>query len=113
MIGTGTVRGPDNLSLYNLYNYRFPQSPYPTPRSLSTLLSMGDNGPNSPVPAFPIGTVSNYNHPESRAEVSLIVYFLSLALAVVFVALRLYSRIVVTRSTGWDDCGSTPVYLCF
>ncbi len=65
---------------------------------------MGSSFENVPALAPPVGLTSHLDQPEPNNEVPLVACFLSLALVLVFVALRLYSRISITRSIGCDDC---------
>lgn len=55
--------------------------------------------------APPKGVMSNFDSPPSRADSMRIVSSISMAIMIVFVALRVYSRLCVTRAFGKDDCG--------
>ncbi|KAI1179218.1 hypothetical protein F4777DRAFT_502601 [Nemania sp. FL0916] len=57
------------------------------------------------IPALPppTGVQSDFENPKSRAALAEIVVGLTYALMLVFLALRLYTRITITRSLGADD----------
>ncbi|KAI1408106.1 hypothetical protein F5Y13DRAFT_205087 [Hypoxylon sp. FL1857] len=57
--------------------------------------------------APPPGVVPNFDNPESIAPLCLIVIVITLPMMVIFLALRLYVRLWVSRTTGADDV------LCF
>lgn len=61
-----------------------------------------------PLASPPPGVIPNYANPESRAYETIIVVTISLSLMFPFFLLRVYSRVFITRSIGWDDC---KVYL--
>ncbi len=45
----------------------------------------------------------NYINPDTRGPALVIVELITLPIAFVFLALRLYVRIKILRKTGWDD----------
>ncbi|TGJ77551.1 hypothetical protein E0Z10_g10720 [Xylaria hypoxylon] len=57
------------------------------------------------IPALPppSGVKSNFDNPESREQLAKIVVGLTYGLMLVFLALRIYARIKITRSLGVDD----------
>ncbi|KAI1364852.1 hypothetical protein F5Y08DRAFT_197589 [Xylaria arbuscula] len=57
------------------------------------------------IPALPppAGVESNFNNPETREELARIVVGLTYGLMLVFLALRIYARIIITNSLGVDD----------
>lgn len=59
---------------------------------------------NVPAMAPPPGVLPNLKDPESRAYESIVTTAVCVSLMMPFFMLRLYSRIFVTRSLGWDDC---------
>lgn len=52
----------------------------------------------------PLGVIPNFNapNPNGAAYIALSIIFLSTA--IVFTVMRMYTKLVLTRSTGWDDC---------
>ena len=60
--------------------------------------------PNTPIAAPPPGVIPNYIDPPSRGWETILVVTVCLTLMVPFFLVRMYSRIFVTRSLGWDDC---------
>ena len=52
----------------------------------------------------PPGVVPNFKNPPSLAQPIIAVHAVFLSLAVLFVALRLYTKIFLTRLLRWDDC---------
>lgn len=64
----------------------------------------------------PPGVTPNFVNPESRCSVLIIVSTICLALLLLFVTLRLYSRIWIARAFGLDDgkdAPFTPKIQCF
>lgn len=51
----------------------------------------------------PEGVTPNFVDPESRAHIVSIVTYLTLPLMLVFVALRIFTRIYISRTLGADD----------
>jgi hypothetical protein len=51
----------------------------------------------------PPGVIPNFDDPESRAIVMHIGISICLGVALVFVLLRIYVKLAVTRAWGWDD----------
>ncbi len=60
------------------------------------------------VPAFdpPPGVAPNFNNPESRMQGLVVTAVCFTVIAGICVCLRMYTRIFLTRSVGWDDCES-------
>jgi hypothetical protein len=58
---------------------------------------------NTPLFRSPPGVVSNFVSPENRGDILIAVSAVCLALLLVFVPLRLYTRIRITRTFGLDD----------
>lgn len=58
---------------------------------------------NVPALAPPPGVVPNFVNPESLAPLCRIVIALTLPLMVVFLALRMYVRLRISRAMGADD----------
>ena len=57
-----------------------------------------------PALAPPDGVVSDFDHPESRGHIFVIVATLLLALMVVFFVNRIYTKVLIVRHFSWDDC---------
>jgi len=57
-----------------------------------------------PLQPPPPGVVSNFEHPVSRAAEVQITTYVFLPLMVIFVLLRLYTRLKITPKFGADDC---------
>ncbi|MCJ1465350.1 hypothetical protein MMC07_003968 [Pseudocyphellaria aurata] len=58
---------------------------------------------NIPLGPPPPGVIPNFVNPESRAYETIITVTICLAFMMPFFLLRIYSRVFVTRSVGWDD----------
>lgn len=56
----------------------------------------------------PDGVLSNFIDPPSRANSYIIVNSIALALMILCVSLRLYAKIWIIRSPGWDDGKYNP-----
>lgn len=58
------------------------------------------------IPALkpPTGVESDFNSPETREGLAKIVVGLTYGLMLVFLALRIYTRVRITNSLGVDDC---------
>lgn len=52
----------------------------------------------------PPGVISNFDNPASRGQGVIVAGVVLLLLSLLFVSIRLYTRIWVTRALGWDDC---------
>lgn len=69
-----------------------------------TSSSMNDYLANVPVVIPPPGTISNFNNPASRATLVIVPNTVSLALMLLFVSLRIYSKVRHHRSFDGSDC---------
>lgn len=60
----------------------------------------------SKIPALdpPPGIMPNFLDPVSRANITVIPCAGIVAVMILFVFLRMYTKIYITHSTGWDDC---------
>ena len=60
----------------------------------------------SKIPALepPPGVIPDFVNPPSLAKTLIIVNVIFMVLMVIFVALRVYSKALVIRAMGWDDC---------
>ena len=65
---------------------------------------------NLPALRPPPGVVPNFEAPNKRAEVYNILCSFLLAIVYVCVCLRLYAKVWIKRSPGFDD-GKAPVFL--
>ena len=61
---------------------------------------------NLPAGIPPPGTLANFDHPVSRAVDAHVGMGISMGIALVFMALRLYVKLRVMHMWGWDDCES-------
>ena len=52
----------------------------------------------------PPGVAPNLDHPASLKHSMVVANAICLTLACVSVALRLWTRAIIVRSLGWDDC---------
>lgn len=52
----------------------------------------------------PPGVLPDFIHPQSQSAANLACNILCLTVATLCVAIRLYTRFVITRSHGWEDC---------
>ncbi|KAI3401820.1 hypothetical protein diail_8198 [Diaporthe ilicicola] len=57
-----------------------------------------------PALAPPPGVLPNFNNPATRAPAARIVICITLSVMILFVSLRIYTKIFVTRLFGVDDC---------
>lgn len=66
--------------------------------------------PGAVVPAMPPppGIVPNFENPDSRGDEIVNVYAVFLSIAFVFIVLRMYTRVAITRAVGLDDCKPPP-----
>lgn len=60
--------------------------------------------PIMPASPPPPGVTPNFDHPDSIVDSFMATNAACLAIAVLFLALRLYTRIFIVNSLGWDDC---------
>lgn len=51
----------------------------------------------------PPGLILNFDHPQSNAIIEYVGVGICLGVTVVFVLLRIYVKLAVTRAWGWDD----------
>ena len=59
---------------------------------------------NLPAGTPPPGVVANFDNPPSRAHELYIGMGICITVAAVLLALRMYAKLVVTHTSGWDDC---------
>lgn len=57
-----------------------------------------------PVATPPPGYITNFISPPSRAYQVYTVYAVFFTLTVLFVATRLYAKLVLLKTWAWDDC---------
>lgn len=72
--------------------------------SIPQLTTMSSNIPDYLLGPPPPGVTPNYAHPRSWAWETYFTVSICLSFLIPFVLMRLYSRKVVTRSMGIDDC---------
>ena len=58
---------------------------------------------NLPIGTPPPGVVANFDNPPSRAHELYIGMGICITVAAVLLALRMYAKVVVTHTSGWDD----------
>ncbi|KAL9600280.1 MAG: hypothetical protein Q9179_003268 [Wetmoreana sp. 5 TL-2023] len=60
---------------------------------------------NATIPALqpPTGTRSNFENPQSRAYLTVIPCAAIVGLMIIFVFTRMYTKVYVLKSVGWDD----------
>ena len=58
---------------------------------------------NLPIGKPPPGVVPNLDHPQSQTIAQYVGIGICLGVALVFVLLRIYVKLAVTRAWGWDD----------
>lgn len=58
---------------------------------------------NSPLATPPPGVVANFDHPPSRAHDLYIGMGICISVAALSLAMRMYAKLVVAHSPGWDD----------
>lgn len=51
----------------------------------------------------PPGVISNFENPQSEAKLIIIISTICLCFMIPIARIRVYSRIWITRSFGWDD----------
>ena len=73
---------------------------------ISEIMNMvSEGGLNPPGLPPPPGVTSNYINPaQDRATQYNAVCYFTLGLASLFLFARLYTRVVLQKSPGWDDC---------
>ena len=62
-----------------------------------------DQYKNVPALAPPPGVIPNFTAANPRADIYIIICSVALGLAFIFVLLRLYAKLWINRSPGWDD----------
>ncbi|KAL8710814.1 MAG: hypothetical protein Q9220_004617 [cf. Caloplaca sp. 1 TL-2023] len=68
-----------------------------------SMLPPGTDLSKVPVGQGPPGTIPNFVNPESTAGRAIAVTVLFTVLMFIFVCMRMYTKLVVSRSKGWDD----------
>lgn len=84
------------------------EEPHSTPKSRSQRKAARDMDPGyldtTPAVQPPPGETSNFVDPVSRCDQIIILIAMASALVVLFVLLRIYTRLRVTHAFGADDC---------
>lgn len=91
------IWSPSELLCY-CQNYRY------TKLESHTAYSMNDILAHVPLVIPPPGTISNFINPASRATLLIVPNTVSLALMLLFVSLRIYSKVRHHRSFDGSDC---------
>ncbi|KAI4087742.1 MAG: hypothetical protein LQ348_001257 [Seirophora lacunosa] len=66
----------------------------------------------TPIGAPPPGVIPNFDNPDSRAGASTAVIMFFTVLMVLFVIVRMYTKLFISRSRGWDDYVCVFACLC-
>ncbi|KAF2729055.1 hypothetical protein EJ04DRAFT_516204 [Polyplosphaeria fusca] len=67
-----------------------------TPEQMAAMMMM----PAAPAPS---GVTPNFDNPESRADMTIAVCTVILAIMLISVSLRVYARTMITKTFGWED----------
>lgn len=61
---------------------------------------------DAPIPALPppVGIKSNFTSPESESYVTIISCAAIVGIMIVLVFVRMYTKVYILKSVGWDDC---------
>ena len=78
--------------------------------SPSALQAFLDTSPD-PVPPPP-GIEANFNAPNTNGTAYIIIAVIGIFLATVFTVVRVYTKGILTRSLGWDDCKRHFLFCC-
>lgn len=52
----------------------------------------------------PSGVIPNFNNPENQSSVANATLIICLSVATVFVWLRMYTKFLINKSHGYEDC---------
>lgn len=61
----------------------------------------------------PLGVTPNFVNPESVTGQAHVVFVMCLVFSTLFVFLRMYTKLILLKSHGWEDCESLPRLWCF
>jgi hypothetical protein len=61
---------------------------------------------NGPATTPPFGETTNFDNPETNAMFVVPTIIVALVLTTVALSVRIYTRRIITRTMGWDDCRS-------
>ena len=75
------------------------------PRDNRYELPWWERGNYSAIPP-PLGLTSNFVNPPSKASWDIVTQAVCLTVATLLVAIRLFTKIHILKSSGWDDCKS-------
>lgn len=62
-----------------------------------------------PIPP-PEGIEANFDGPNSNGTAYIVIAVIGILLATFFTAVRIYTKAILTRSLGWDDCEDFPLF---
>ncbi|PQE28485.1 integral membrane protein [Rutstroemia sp. NJR-2017a BBW] len=51
----------------------------------------------------PVGVIPNFANPESRAYSVIVINGIFTSILIIFVALRMYAKVFVSKTVGWED----------
>lgn len=74
----------------------------------STQEAFLDTRPDATLP--PPGIEANFNAPNTNGTAIIIVAVIGIFLATFITAVRIYTKGILTRSLGWDDCKDFPLF---
>lgn len=57
---------------------------------------------------IPAGVVPNYVNPPDQHTQLIVLHSVCLTLVTAAVAMRVYTRLRITKNFGWDDCNDPP-----
>lgn len=57
----------------------------------------------------PLGVQSNFETPESQSYVTVIPCAVIVGIMIILVFIRMYTKVYILKSVGWDDCMSACV----
>lgn len=52
----------------------------------------------------PPGTISNFDNPPTERAEGEVTMVICMVLGAIFIALRIYTKVFITKMYGWDDC---------
>ncbi|KAI9830791.1 MAG: hypothetical protein M1826_004425 [Phylliscum demangeonii] len=70
---------------------------------LALAASLAPRAPPAPGIPPPPGVAPDFHHPNSLAKYCILTPVLALAFSTLFVFMRMYTKLYITRSPGWDD----------
>lgn len=62
--------------------------------------------PTAPALPPPLGVQSNFENPESQSHITVIPCAVIVGIMIILVFIRMYTKVYILKSLGWDDCMS-------